>query len=740
MARVILIAVTALVVLGAAAGAADAANFTTTVARDGTGTGTVTSNPAGINCGNACSITQASNSALTLTAAPAAGSRFVTQSLCGATVSCPFVVDQDRTITFTFTKVYELTVTKSGSGSGTVSGPHGIDCGNTCSATLDQGTVVTLTATPVGNTVFTGWSGGGCSGTGTCQVTMDQAQTVNANFVARRTLSASIVGAGSGKITSQPAGIDCGADCTEDYDLGTPVTLTAVPGAGMQLLHWNGACTNSSLTCSFPMDQDRTVSAEFVAARTLTIAKNGSGEGTVTTDTGGINCGATCTGVFANTKLVGMTATPAPGSVLAGWSGGSGNCISTACDVVMDADKTVTVTFTKTHMLTVTRDGTGQGNVQSTPPGIDCGLGVENCSAAYNQGTSVTLKTQTGNPDWTFAGWTGGGCSGTGTCTVTMDAAKTVKATFNAVVGPVPKSTLTVNQGSDGSGTVTSPNGIDCGAVCTKQFDTGTTVTLTAVPDPDSLFDTFVGGGCAPNTTPCMVTLDQSKTVTAIFLFKRTVTVTKAGTGTGTVTSQIGGINCGATCSAIIGQGSGVVLTAVPAAGSVFTGWSGACTGPEDQCGFLTTADQAVTATFSLASAGTATPTPGAGTPTPGAGTPTPDAGTPTPGAGTPTPTATPGGGEASPTPTPTATTTGDTPDTKLKTAKIKAKKRRATFTFSSTVAGAKFECALARKGKTAKFKPCSATKSYKRLKKGRYVFQVRAVGDPTPTSRRFKI
>ncbi len=76
-----------------------------------------------------------------------------------------------------------LTVSKSGTGSGTVtSAPGGINCGGTCSAPFDNGTGVTLTAAPVGGSTFTGWSGGGCSGTGTCAVTLTTNTTVTATF------------------------------------------------------------------------------------------------------------------------------------------------------------------------------------------------------------------------------------------------------------------------------------------------------------------------------------------------------------------------------------------------------------------------------------------------------------------------------------------------------------------------------------------------------------------------------
>jgi alpha-tubulin suppressor-like RCC1 family protein len=80
---------------------------------------------------------------------------------------------------------YTLTVAKSGSGQGTVASTSpspAIDCGAVCTATYAAGTVVSLSAAPIAGSTFAGWSGGGCSGTGNCQVTIGAAVTVSATF------------------------------------------------------------------------------------------------------------------------------------------------------------------------------------------------------------------------------------------------------------------------------------------------------------------------------------------------------------------------------------------------------------------------------------------------------------------------------------------------------------------------------------------------------------------------------
>jgi hypothetical protein len=91
---------------------------------------------------------------------------------------------------------------------------------------------------------------------------------------------------------------------------------------------------------------------------------------------------------------------------------------------------TTTIIVNNTYNLSVTKAGTGSGMVISSPAGINCG---SSCSAAYNNGTSVTLEASQ-NSDSFFAGWSGGGCSGTSTCKITMNADKAVTATFTQYI------------------------------------------------------------------------------------------------------------------------------------------------------------------------------------------------------------------------------------------------------------------------------------------------------------------
>jgi hypothetical protein len=92
------------------------------------------------------------------------------------------------------------------------------------------------------------------------------------------------------------------------------------------------------------------------------------------------------------------------------------------------------------HTLTVSK--TGNGVVTSTPAGISCGAA---CSGLYNAGATVTL-TATPSSDYTFDGWSGGNCAGTGTCVITLNANAGVVATFKPRVY-----TITASAGTGGT-------------------------------------------------------------------------------------------------------------------------------------------------------------------------------------------------------------------------------------------------------------------------------------------------
>jgi len=143
---------------------------------------------------------------------------------------------------------------------------------------------------------------------------------------------------------------------------------------------------------------------------------------------------------------------------------------------------------------------------------------------------------------------------------------------------------------------------------------------ILSVPTGDMVLtvdkDGYTGPGSINLSVASGDVITRNVTLASQTVQTKNLTVNVTGTGAGTVTSSIAGINCGSDCSEIYTANTAVVLTATPSSGSVFSGWSGACTGT-GVCQTTLIGDKTVTATFSPATAlppSSYTVTPSAGT------------------------------------------------------------------------------------------------------------------------------
>ena len=330
----------------------------------------------------------------------------------------------------------------SGSDGGNVRG-DGINCDtgdSSCDSDVLNGSTITLLEHPDNDFAFDGW-GGPCSGNDTvCVVQVNTDTTVNAAFeksASTFALTASVTGNGvvaGGGISCTSSG---GSSCSSDEAANTTVTLTAQPGSGASFNGWGGACSGTSPSCSVTMNAAKSVTAAFSGqgaggpASGFPLGVSVTGDGSVAG--GGIGCGSgqtTCTVNQTSGSTVTLTATPDTGATFQGW-GGACTGTSTTCSVTMNAAKSVTATFStapgaegkNSLSVTVTGPGTVAGG------GIQCGVGGKTCTANEDDGSDVTL-TATPAASGIFLGWDGA-CSGQQTtCTVTMDAAKSVSAAF----------------------------------------------------------------------------------------------------------------------------------------------------------------------------------------------------------------------------------------------------------------------------------------------------------------------
>jgi Divergent InlB B-repeat domain len=330
----------------------------------------------------------------------------------------------------------------------------------------------------------------------------------------------------------------------------------------------------------------------------LDLSTTGDGFGSFKCDSG--TGPKPCVNKYPEGTVVEVIPNAAPGSHFVEWSGdctGSGTC-----EVTMSADKAVTARFDLTRFnLKVIKAGTSSGTVSggsiAEPGTINCGATCEN---EYLQDAEVTL-TATPIAGASFAGWSGGGCSGTASCSVTMSAAKEVTATFN-----VAEFNLTVVKLGSGSGTVSGgsiaePGTIGCGGTCERKYIHDTEVTLTATPSEGSTFVGWSGAGCS-GTGTCTVTMSAAKVVAAIFQAEPgspsyTLTVNRVGPGSGSVSCN------GGPCASSYPAGTTLTLAASPVAGSAFTGWAGAGCSGTAACTVTLNGDTAVTAAFETKSA-----------------------------------------------------------------------------------------------------------------------------------------
>jgi hypothetical protein len=194
---------------------------------------------------------------------------------------------------------------------------------------------------------------------------------------------------------------------------------------------WSGACSGTG-ACNLVVSGPVSVGASFtLPTHVLVVTGAGNGGGSVTSSPGGIGCAVAsgvatgnCAAGYDEGTTVTLTASASSGE-FTGWGGACSG--AGPCQVPMTEARSVVATFTiPAQVLTVVVGGSGGGTVTSTPAGIACVQGGSSCTATFPYGSQVTLNATTSG---VFTGWTGA-CSGVSACTVTLDQARGVGATF----------------------------------------------------------------------------------------------------------------------------------------------------------------------------------------------------------------------------------------------------------------------------------------------------------------------
>ena len=283
----------ALVTLAAGAGARATAIVELQVAPRGPGS--VSASPGGVDLDNGNSAVAAPcdqsdgedscrwgherGTTVTLSAQAESGRSFVGWSDpdCPGTGSCRLTLDADTTSIVAVFSPLKLAIRYSGDGDG---GTVTIDrSANTCTEgdacfELAPGSEVRLTAKPNAGHTFKGWNPG-CEPTNapTCTIRVNDQPTwagaifddddppqlpttIKVQFRLRKT------GNGGGQVTASK--LDCGGQCTAQYDYGQAITLTARPDSGSLFDGWNGVCARTETTCRFPVGPITSIKAQFV--------------------------------------------------------------------------------------------------------------------------------------------------------------------------------------------------------------------------------------------------------------------------------------------------------------------------------------------------------------------------------------------------------------------------------------------------------------------------------------------
>ena len=555
-----------------------------------------------------------------LTANPAEGHHFVAWTgECTGGGECSVTMDADKTVSATFAHdIFTLTVNQSTGG--TITPP---------TADYDYGTVVELTAAPDSDHHFAAWTGACSVQTGlTCRLTVTGNLAVGATFELTPvcyTLTLGHTGEGSNPFASPISSTGCAAG---QYLAGEHIDLSqATPIAGYEIGSWTGTADDTSKASTNALimpANDHAVAINYLQSEyTLkVISEHGAPEiddqapyhygDTLTITMGMVDAGwtftgwsgAECTGTGpctvtitdnttvtaaftdkfyaltlevagqgtvakdpdATTYLYGtqvtLTPTPAAGWSFSSWSGACTG--SEACVVTMEDNKSVTATFTQND-YTLTVEVVGQGTVVKEPD-----------QATYYYGVPVRLMA-TADPGWTFIGWSGGGCSGTDPCSVTIMDNITVTANFSQDAYSMKVSIDPADSGNNV--TISNPG----------PYIYGDPVTLTTVVAVGWQFDHWVVGETSVTDNPLIFNITDNMVVTAYFTkIPYTLTITSSPSEGGTVTADQGNP---------VYYNDQVTVTTAAALGYTFSHWEGACTGSEE-CVVTITTNTSVTAVF----------------------------------------------------------------------------------------------------------------------------------------------
>ena len=543
----------------------------------------------------------------------------------------PRVYEGGETEDYLNSCAYQLRLKAQGQAGDTVS-VGGLSCpeGESCNLRIAAGETLTLEARRNGEAIAVDWylpagvsSTQPCENTASCSIQRADAGIVDLSakpylgveFPLPPSVLVSYI-KGFGAVTDDAGKINCDRrsheerpdyeQCSAQYSDGETVVLRADAAEGWEFSSWfpitceEGDQQGSE--CSFKVYTDDSLrqQAYFVDSPTLTVAPNGDGR--IVSNPTGIDCDTAvpdspCSAKFSSGSDIVLTAIADAGMALSGWTGPCAGTQGNQCTLSITEDSSVGVNFGSSAPLTITIDG--QGEVVSTPAGIDCSeLASSDCQEDFALGQSVTLNATAAN-GFVFANWSDV-CAGEGDeCTLTLDQARSITANFDRLFDLDVNVTSTGGQVT-GTGSIIGCEQDEAGtAVCQESYPDGSQVTLQAEAQDGFEFVGW-GGDCAfaASNTSCSFAIAADSSVSASFRetvrsFTLTLRVEGREGSAGDYMELLGCDNARSPCSQTYTSGSQVSLYAVPSNDGDIVRWSGACTGTADNSDCTVTMDEA---------------------------------------------------------------------------------------------------------------------------------------------------
>ena len=354
-------------------------------------------------------------------------------------------------------ETYSLTVVASG---GTVSA-------SPSQPIYDEGTQVTLTASPAPGTRFVRWEGDLTGEINPSALTMNKNRSVTAIFAQQVALTTMVNGPGNIVITPD----------RDVYDVGEQVTLTATPLGNAAFDRWSGGASGTQTSLVVTMDTGKTVTATFVDHYNLTANAQPGGSVSV----------SPLLPDYRSGSQVVLTATSQPGFRFVGWTGGASGDAN-PLTLVVQADTVISAQFEALSLLALSSQGSGQVIASPAKP-------------SYQNGEQVML-TATPADGWSFVNWVGA-VSGTANPTgLVMNGNANVTAVF--------KQWFAVEVFTSGEGTVSkSPE--------QSSYLDGASVSITAAAAPEWEFVRWDDDGDGSTSNPLSLTISAARRVTAVF-------------------------------------------------------------------------------------------------------------------------------------------------------------------------------------------------------------------------------